>query len=332
MAASNQSSALMLKPQALWEIEPHLQVIAEAQFGLKIKFDSLDQPVDSSSMKPVDWLTIARRIACNYEYYDGFIIIHGSDTLAYTASALSFIFENLAKPVVVTGSQLPLLSARTDAANNFILALKIAAHVGLSGKPLAEVAVVFANKVLRGNRCQKISTSKRAAFASPNCKPLASVLQDGLQICRHAVRNSMRLGKPLVLNQQLETGVIDIALFPGISSQFLERVLNQEGVRGVVLRSFGAGNAPEAPDFLYMLKQKILERDLIVVAVTQCMHGSVRPGYYASGVGLIDCGVFSGGDMTPEAAFTKLMVLLPTINNYDNKKKISADLRGEITI
>lgn len=333
MAASSQSCAESeLRPLPLDNLSSHLQAVGYSRYGLNIEIESFSLPIDSSSIKPEDWLVIAKRIARNYERFDGFVVIHGSDTLAYTASALSFIFENLNKPVVVTGSQVPLMSTPTDAIDNYLLALKIAGHVGLRGKPLTEVSVVFANKVLRGNRCRKVSTSNWSAFTSPNCRPLVSVMQDNLQFHRHAIRKSMSSEKPLSLNEQLEKGVIDIALFPGISLQFLERTLDYEGLRGVVLRSFGAGNAPEALDFLSILRQKILKRNLIVLVVTQCMHGSVYPRRYASGAGLIDCGVFSGGDITPEAALTKLMVLLPKLVEDHDKELVSINMRGEMTV
>jgi len=321
-----------LKPLALRELEAYLPAAEKLQPGLQVVVESLPHPIDSSSIQPADWLTIAERIAQNYDSFDGFIVIHGTDTLAYTASALSFIFENLAKPVVITGSQVPLLAQETDAADNYRLALRVAAHIGLSGRPLAEVIIAFAGKIMRGNRCRKMSASDWSAFHSPNCKPLASATRGGLRVHRHARRCPARQNEALALNKPIETAVIDITVFPGITVQFLASALDHNNLRGVVLRLFGAGNAPEMSWFLSALKQGIERRKLIAVAVTQCPHGSVRPGHYAAGAGLIDCGVLPGGDMTPEAALTKLMVMLPKIAQDDDKRLISMDLRGEITV
>ncbi len=328
----HQSVSACLEPLALQELEAYLPQADKMHPGLEVVIESLAQPIDSSSIQPADWLMIAGKITEHYETFDGFVIIHGTDTLAYTASALSFIFENLTKPVVVTGSQVPLLQPRTDATSNYRLALTVAAHIGLSGRPMAEVAVAFAGQVMRGNRCRKMSASDWSGFQSPNCKPLASARRGGLRIHRHAVRRPATLNAPFALNKQLETGVIDITLFPGMTPQFLAAVLDHDNLRGVVLRTFGAGNAPEAADFLAALKHGIDKHNLTVVAVTQCPHGSVRPGHYAAGAGLAACGVLPGGDMTPEAALAKLMVLLPKIAADGNKLLIISDLRGEMTI
>ena len=320
-----------LKPLVLEQLEAALPPAADAVPGLQVTIESLDRPLDSSSIHPADWLTIANKIKQNYTSFDGFVVIHGTDTLAYTAAALSFIFENLAKPVVITGSQLPLLSRKTDAVKNYQLALQAAAYPALNGQPIADVIVAFGGKILRGNRCRKMSASRTAAFSSPNCKPLGASMRGRLSMNNDVVQRPVAGGGQFQVNSDLETGVIDIGLFPGITPNFITRVLDDDRLRGVVIRTFGAGNAPETQEFLAALKEGLNKQGLIAIAVSHCPHGAVQPGRYAASTWLSLCDVIPGGDMTPEAALTKLMVFLPRIKHDNDKKLLQTNMRGEIS-
>lgn len=330
MAAGGQNGDGPLEPLPLEQLQAFLPPSDRVMPDIEVVVESLEPVLDSSSMQPLDWLAIAQKIKLNYQRFDGFVIIHGTDTLAYTASALSFIFENLAKPVVVTGSQMPLLAPGTDATDNFWLALQTAAFPVYDGQPLGEVVVAFSGVILRGNRCRKISASNRSAFASPNCKPLG-MMRDRLWIDRDMLRHPAQWGGALAINEPLETGVIDLALFPGITPRFIARVLDDDGLRGLVLRTYGSGNAPGAAEFLAALKQGLEKRRITAVAVSQCQHGAVQFGRYAASTGLADCGVIPGDDMTPEAALAKLMVLLPQIGSVEERRLLVKNLRGEIS-
>ena len=295
--------------------------------GVAVTLERFERLIDSSSMAPADWAGIAGRIAANYGAHDGFVVIQGTDTLAYTASALSFLFENLAKPVVVTGAMRPWTDRRGDAKRNYRNALAVAAHRASGLPPAPEVVVVFADKVLRGCRARKMHASALAAFDSPNCPPLGVIGSD-VKLFKRRLRPAPKAGKPLKVNGAPTDGVIDIALYPGMRADYLRAMLSLDGVKGAVLRTYGAGNAPEDAPFVEALRKGIAG-DKVVVNVTQCPQGSVEMGLYAASVALIDNGVISGLDMTPEAALTKLMVTMGTRIGEQVKLQMQISQRGE---
>lgn len=258
-------------------------------------------PLDSANMDMDDWVTIASLVAEHYDSYDGFVILHGTDTLAYTASSLSFLLQNLRKTVVITGSQLPLVELRTDARDNFLGALTIAGHF-----TIPEVTVYFANKLLRGNRTKKLSAETFDAFDSPNMRPLCDI---GVSINVHweLVLRAPSRG-PFSACTHLSRNIDTLRLFPGISSEVVSHYFAPP-MRGVVIESYGSGNAPSRRKDLLACIRAAVERGVVVVNVTQCVRGRVS-GHYETGTALSECGVLPGADMTAEAALCKLAYLL----------------------
>jgi L-asparaginase len=315
-----------LTPMEAAEIIPKLPEFED--IGIRVKFDKLENLLDSSSMTPNEWILIAQRIKENYDKYDGFVIIHGTDTLSYTASALSFMFENLAKPIVVTGSQLPLINARTDARLNYGHAVMIAGYLATDLPLIPEVIVVFADKILRGCRTRKMSASAWTGFESPNAPTLGEI-GEHVRIYENQIRPAPARDLDVQLNTELQTEVLDISLYPGLRVNHLREILNLDDVKGVVLRTYGSGNAPESPEFLEALRNGIENGNKTVVNITQCPQGSVEMGLYASSVGLLDNGVISGLDMTPEAALAKLMVILGTRIGGQVALQMQINQRGE---
>lgn len=281
-----------------------------------------DNLIDSSDMDPEDWQNIADDIADHYDEYDGFIILHGTDTMAYTASALSFMLENLGKPVIVTGSQIPLAELRSDGQVNLLNALYIAANY-----PIAEVGLFFNNRLLRGNRSRKVDADGFNAFDSPNFPPL---LEAGINIRLNAGKLAEGTLAPLHVSHVTAQPIGLVSLYPGISAQVIKNIL-QQPVNALILLSYGVGNAPQQEALLEQLRHAH-KNQIPVLNCTQCTRGRVNMGGYATGHGLAEVGVLPGSDMTPEAALAKLHYLLSKGLSFDQLcTSLTQNLRGEMS-
>tara|TARA_B110000093_G_C12954427_1_gene404282 strand:- start:1624 stop:2604 length:981 start_codon:yes stop_codon:yes gene_type:complete len=293
-----------------------------------IESASFEDPIDSSNMNTKYWVDITEIIEKNYEKFDGFVVLHGSDTMSYTASALSFMFENLSKPVVFTGSQLPIGDLRTDAKENMITSIEIAA-AQKNGKPIiSEVCLYFEYKLYRANRTTKINAEHFEAFSSPNYPPL---VESGVHLkFNESVIAKSRRFKKIKIRKKLENNIFLLKLFPGITKNVVSSILNIEGLKGVVLETYGSGNAPTDSWFIDLLSNA-LKKGIKIVDVTQCAGGSVILGQYETSVKLQKIGLISGKDITSEAALAKLMYLLgENIPNKKFKEIFETPLRGEM--
>jgi L-asparaginase len=290
---------------------------------------SFNPPIDSSEMNPIFWADIAKIVYENYDKYDGFVILHGSDTMAYTSSALSFMLQNLSKPVILTGSQLPIGTIRTDGKENLITAIEIAASKDSNGESLIkEVAVYFEDSLLRGNRCSKVSATHFEAFSSPNYPVLASA---GVEIKYNTERNFKPTSKELALFTAFDNHVALLKIFPGFNAKVYRNLFDINHVKGIIMETFGAGNAPSNDEFRQLIVNYI-ENGGIILNITQCNSGSVQQGKYETSSFFDKIGVISGKDMTTEAAIAKMMYLLGSEScNADVQKKLAVSLQGEMT-
>ncbi|MFK5958331.1 MAG: asparaginase [Lutibacter sp.] len=300
------------------------------QLNCTIDSVSLENPIDSSNMNIGNWVIISEIIEDNYKKFDGFVVLHGSDTMSYTASAMSFMFENLSKPIIFTGSQLPIGDLRTDAKENLITSIEIASAQENGNPVISEVCLYFEYKLYRANRTTKVNAEHFEAFTSPNFPPIG---ESGvhLKFNKQLIHKST-LNKQLKVRKELNNNVVILKIFPGITKTVVKSILCSKGLKGVILETYGSGNAPTENWFIYLLEEA-LKKGIQIVNVTQCIGGGVIMGHYETSITLEKIGVISGNDITTESALAKLMYLLgENIEKNKFKTFFETSLRGEISV
>lgn len=299
------------------------------RLNVEIDVHTIEDIIDSSNVNPQAWVNLALLIQEKYEQYDGFVVLHGTDTMSYTASALSFMLENLSKPVVFTGSQIPIGVLRTDGRENLITAIEIAGAYVAGVARVPEVSLYFQNKLYRANRTTKWSAEDLDAFRSPNFPPLAEV---GVNIYYNTqLVQSAQRGNNLKVSTSISHGVAVVTLFPALSFEMLEQMLSCDGLQGVILQTYGAGNAPTDPKFLEIIERAVA-RGVIILNISQCTNGRVEMSLYQTGLALEGAGVVCGFDMTLEAATTKMCYLLGKYSTPEAvKEAIKLNLKGELS-
>lgn len=313
-----------------WE---HLsQYVPELQrFHYHIDCITFGPPIDSSDIEPHHWARMVQLISDHYDQYDGFVLLHGTDTMAFTASALSFLLEGLGKPVIITGSQLPIGQLRTDGKENLLTAIEIAAARHADGRAMVpEVCIFFESQLMRGNRTTKINTEGFNAFRSYNCPALAEA---GIHIrFQEQLIRQPAPSRHFTPHYLVDTNIVILTLFPGIRPEVVDAVLSAPGLRGVVLKTYGAGNAPQRLWFIERLRE-VVARGVVVVNSTQCSKGTVEMGRYESSRLLVEAGVINGHDMTLECVVTKLMFLLGHDHSPQRIQALmSTSLAGEVSV
>ncbi len=315
-----------------YDFEQFRHLVPEMKrFNINIDSYTFQPPIDSSDMEPKYWVKMAQVIAENYDAYDGFVVLHGTDTMAFTASALSFMLENLGKPVVITGAQLPIGQLRTDGKENLLTSIEIASARNADGEPMVpEVCIFFENRLMRGNRTTKINAEGFNAFRSYNCPSLADagirIKYDTLQIRRPDA------SRPFRPHYSFDANIFILTLFPGISEEYVDAVVQMKNLRALVIQTYGSGNAPQKP-WLFEKLRDFDRRGGILMNITQCSQGTVEMHRYETGLQLLQAGAVNGYDCTLECAVTKLMFLL---GQTDSKEEIlrllNTSIAGEITI